>query len=104
MTTARRHRIVLALAATLFAAAAAGPATVDLAVAVEAGPLVTIQAVRIEGVQQTREAFIRKRLKLNPGDRCDWTLERESSPALSRGAGGEGRAKGAGGGQTRKGR
>ncbi len=59
-----------------------GPGPVDLDVTIETGALVTIQDVRILGVKQTREAFIRKRLKLKPGDRYNLTLERESSLAL----------------------
>ena len=60
----------------------AGPGAVDLDVDIAKGPLVTIQDIRIQGVEQTREAFIRKRLKLKPGDRYNLALERESSSEL----------------------
>lgn len=60
----------------------ASPGPVDLDVDIAKGPLVTIQDVRIQGVGQTRDEFIRKRLKLKPGDRYDLTLERESSLEL----------------------
>ena len=60
----------------------AGPGPVDLDVDIVTGPLVTIQDVRILGADQTREEFIRKRLKLKPGDHYNLTLERESSSEL----------------------
>jgi len=60
----------------------AGPGPVELDVEIEKGPLVTIQDVRIQGVEQTQEEFIRKRLKLKPGDRFNLALQRESSSEL----------------------
>ena len=59
-----------------------GPGPVDLYVDIVKGQLVTIQDVRILGVDQTREEFIRKRLKLKPGDHYNLALERESSSEL----------------------
>ena len=59
-----------------------GPGPVDLEVDIAKGPLVTIQDIRIQGVGQTREEFIRNRMKLKPGDRFNLALERESSSEL----------------------
>jgi outer membrane protein assembly complex protein YaeT len=61
-----------------------GPGPVDLTIAVTRGPLVTIDSVRVEGAQRTRESFIRRRLKLGPGDRYDQGLRNESYADLFR--------------------
>jgi outer membrane protein insertion porin family len=55
---------------------------VDLRVTIASGPLVTIGTVRIEGSRRTREDFILKRLKLQPGDRYDLALQNESYAEL----------------------
>lgn len=58
------------------------PGAVTLAVDVRPGLRVTIAGVEIRGNERTRAEFIRERLKLEPGDRYDLSLEKESFNAL----------------------
>lgn len=60
------------------------PGDVVLEAAVDAGPVVTIDAVRIQGNRKTREAFIRNRLALKPGATYSEEKERESFRDLYR--------------------
>ena len=62
----------------------AGPALGDilLEAAVTSGPVVTISEIDVRGNLQTREAFIRGRLRLQPGDRYSVAMRQESFRAL----------------------
>jgi outer membrane protein insertion porin family len=64
--------------ATVVSATPDGPGPVDLALTIARGPLVVVDSVRVDGALRTREAFVRERLKLRPGDRYDLGLERQS--------------------------
>jgi outer membrane protein assembly complex protein YaeT len=68
--------------ATVRVATPDGPGPVDLTLTVERGPLVVVDAVRVEGARHTREGFILEHLKLRPGERYDLALERQSTAAL----------------------
>ena len=54
------------------------PEQVGLDVFIKSGPLISISAIEILGNQQTRASFIQKRIRLEPGDRYDLSLEKES--------------------------
>jgi outer membrane protein assembly complex protein YaeT len=56
--------------------------SVDLEAKADSGPLVTIQSIRIQGLERAREEFVLRRLKLMPGDRFSLALQRESSSEL----------------------
>ena len=60
------------------------PEGIRLDAAVASGPRVTIDEIEVRGAQKTDPAFIRRRLKLAPGDRYSLTKERESFRALYR--------------------
>ena len=51
---------------------------VVLDVFIKSGPLINISAIEIFGNQRTRSSFIQKRIRLEPGDRYDLSLEKES--------------------------
>jgi outer membrane protein assembly complex protein YaeT len=67
---------------TVDSATPEGPGPVDLDATIASGPLVTIGAVRVDGAGRTREEFILKRMKLQPGERYDLTLQNESYAEL----------------------
>ena len=54
------------------------PEQVVLDVFIKSGPVINISAVEIVGNQRTRSSFIQKRIRLQPGDRYDLSLEKES--------------------------
>ncbi|MEO0650212.1 MAG: BamA/TamA family outer membrane protein [Planctomycetota bacterium] len=56
----------------------------DLRVIVDAGPLVTVGDVRIEGAESIRRGFVLKRLKLRPGERYSRDKARRSFERLLR--------------------
>lgn len=58
--------------------ASKNPEKVVLDVSIKSGPLITISAIEIRGNQRTRSSFIRTRIRLNPGDRYDLALQKES--------------------------
>ncbi len=60
------------------------PEQVVLDVLIKSGPLINISAIEISGNQRTRSSFIRKRLRLAPGDRYNLSLEKESFRNLYR--------------------
>ena len=51
---------------------------VVLEVSIESGPLVTIAEIEIRGNERTRTNFIRKRIRLKPGDKYNLALQKES--------------------------
>lgn len=67
---------------TVVSATPDGPGPVDLRATIASGPLVTIGVVRVEGARRTREDFVLKRLKLQPGERYDLALQNESYAEL----------------------
>lgn len=60
------------------------PGAVRLAAAIEAGPLVTVSEVIVRGDRRTAADFIRRRVKLAPGDRTSREKEQESFRELYR--------------------
>ena len=60
------------------------PDGILLEAAIAAGDVVTIGAIRVKGNVKTREAFIRRRVRLEPGHRYSLTAQRESFRALYR--------------------
>ena len=54
------------------------PAGIRLEAVVTSGPMVVIDRIEVRGAQKTDPAFIRRRLKLAPGDRYSLAKERES--------------------------
>jgi len=57
---------------------------VVLNVSINSGQLITIAAVEIRGNQRTRPGFIQNRIRLQPGDRYDLALQKESFRDLYR--------------------
>ena len=62
----------------------AEPGQVVLDASVNSGPQITIAAIEIRGNQRTRSGFIRKRIRLKPGERYDLALQKESFRDLYR--------------------
>lgn len=54
------------------------PEQVVLDVFIKSGPLINISAIEILGNQRTRSSFIQKRIRLEPGDRYDLSLQKAS--------------------------
>jgi outer membrane protein assembly complex protein YaeT len=54
------------------------PEQVVLDVFIKSGPLINISAIEILGNQRTRSSFLKKRIRLKPGDRYDLSLQKES--------------------------
>jgi outer membrane protein assembly complex protein YaeT len=54
------------------------PEQVVLNVFIKSGPLINISAIEIRGNQRTSSNFIQNRIRLNPGDRYDLALQKES--------------------------
>jgi translocation and assembly module TamA len=48
-----------------------GRATLDIAIAVQAGPRVALGRIGIDGLERTNEDFVRRRLQLHPGEMFD---------------------------------
>ncbi len=60
------------------------PEGIRLVAMITSGPMVTIDRIEVQGAHKTDPDFIRRRLKLAPGDRYSLTKERESFRALFR--------------------
>ena len=60
------------------------PEGIRLEAVVTSGPMVVIDRIEVRGAQKTDPDFIRRRLKLAPGDRYSLAKERESFRALYR--------------------
>jgi len=64
--------------------AAGEPGQVALDANISSGPRVSIAAIEIRGNERTRPNFIRKRMRLKPGDRYNLALQKESFRDLYR--------------------